>query len=48
MAGSFVENINLLASKFPIIEESNEIFDDDVVPILREISQLDIGAAIKK
>lgn len=46
MAGSFVENINLLASKLPIIEESNEIFDEDVVPILREISQLDIGAAI--
>ena len=46
MSGSFVENINLLASKLPIIEESNEVFDEDVVPILREISQLDIGAAI--
>ena len=46
MAGSFVENINLLASKLETIEESNEIFDEDVVPILREISQLDIGAAI--
>ena len=46
MAGSFIENINLLASKLPIIEESNEIFDEDVVPILREISELDLGAAI--
>lgn len=28
MAGSFVENINLLASKLQIIEETNEIFED--------------------
>ena len=40
MAGSFVENINLLASKLPIIEESNEIFDEDVIPILEEIVTL--------
>lgn len=46
MAGSFVENINLLASKFPIIEESNEIFDEGVIPVLHEISQLDLGAAM--
>ena len=46
MAGSFVENINLLAGKLDIIEESNEIFDEGVVPILREISELDLDAAI--
>ena len=46
MAGSFVENINLLASKLPIIEESNEIFDEGVIPILEEISQLDLDTAI--
>ena len=46
MAGSFVENINLLASKFPIIEGSNEIFDEGVIPVLHEIAQLDLGAAI--
>ena len=46
MAGSFVENINLLASKLPIIEESNEIFDEGVIPVLEEIAQLDLDAAI--
>ena len=46
MAGSFVENINLLASKLPIIEESNEIFDEGVIPILEEMSQLDLDTAI--
>ena len=46
MAGSFVENINLLASKLPIIEESNEIFDEGVIPVLEEIAQLDLDTAI--
>ena len=46
MAGSFVENINLLASKLPIIEESNEIFDEGVIPVLEEIAQLDLEEAI--
>lgn len=46
MAGSFVENINLLAGKLDIIEESNEIFDEGVVPILEDISQLKLADAI--
>lgn len=46
MAGSFVENINLLASKLDIIEESNEIFDEGVMPVLHEIAQLDLKEAI--
>ena len=46
MAGSFVENINLLVGKLDIIEESNEIFDDGVMPILEDISQLNLADAI--
>ena len=46
MAGSFVEHINLLASKLDIIEESNEIFDEGVIPVLHEIAQIDLGEAI--
>ena len=46
MAGSFVENINLLAGKLDIIEESNEIFDEGVMPILEDISQLKLADAI--
>ena len=46
MAGSFVENINLLAGKLDTIEESNEIFDEGVIPILNEIAQLDLAEAI--
>ena len=46
MAGSFVENVNLLASKLDIIEESNEIFDEGVIPVLHEIATLDLEEAI--
>lgn len=46
MAGSFVEHINLLASKLPIIEESNEIFDEGVIPVLHEIAELDLEEVI--
>ena len=46
MAGSFVENINLLASKLKIIEESNEVFDEGVIPVLEEIVQLDLEDAM--
>ena len=46
MAGSFVENVNLLARKLPIIEESNEIFDEGVIPVLEEIAALDLEEAI--
>ena len=47
MAGSFVEHVNLLASKLPIIEESNEIFDEGVIPVLEEIAALDLAEAIE-
>ena len=46
MAGSFVENINLLTSKLTIIEESNEIFDEGVIPVLEEIALLNLDEAI--
>jgi hypothetical protein len=46
MAGSFVENVNLLASKIGVVEEANSIFDDDVIPILEEIALLDLDEAI--
>ena len=37
MANSYIANINALAAKLDIIEESNGIFDDGVIPILEEI-----------
>ena len=46
MAGSFVENVNLLASKVGAIEEANVIFDEGVIPILQEIATLDLEEAI--
>ena len=46
MAGSFVENVNLLASKVDAIEEANVIFDEGVIPILQEIATLDLEEAI--
>ena len=45
MAGSFIENINLLVKKLDIIEESNEIFDENVIPVLEEIASLDLYEA---
>lgn len=42
---SFVENINILASKIAIIEESNDIFDESTIPILEEIASLDLEDA---
>ena len=46
MAGSFVENVNLLASKVATIEEANSIFDEGVIPVLEEIALLDLDEAI--
>ena len=46
MAGSFVENVNLLASKVGAIEEANVIFDEGVIPVLQEIATLDLEEAI--
>ena len=46
MATSFVENVNLLASKVDIVEEANSLFDEGVIPILEEIALLDLDEAI--
>lgn len=47
MAGSFVENVNLLASKIDVVEEANSLFDEGVIPILEEIALLDLDEAIQ-
>lgn len=46
MAGSFIENVNLLASKVAVVEEANSIFYEGVMPILEEIALLDLDEAI--
>lgn len=43
---SFVENINILASKIGIVEEANSIFDEGVIPVLEEIAELDLNEAV--
>lgn len=47
MATSFVENVNLLASKVDVVEEANSLFDEGVIPILEEIALLDLDEAIQ-
>lgn len=47
MATSFVENVNLLASKVDVVEEANSLFDENVIPVLEEIAGLDLDAAIE-
>ena len=47
MATSFVENVNLLASKVDVVEEANSLFDENVIPILEEIADLDLDAAVE-
>ena len=47
MATSFVENVNLLASKIDVVEEANSLFDEGVIPILEEIALLDLDEAIQ-
>lgn len=47
MATSFVENVNLLASKVDVVEEANALFDENVIPVLEEIADLDLDAAIE-
>jgi len=39
---SFVQNVNILASKIDVIIEANSIFDGGVVPVLSEIAELDL------
>ena len=47
MATSFVENVNLLASKVDVVEEANSLFDENVITVLEEIADLDLDAAIE-
>ena len=44
---SFIANINKLAAKLNIIIEAAGLFDENVIPILEEIAELDLGAAIE-
>lgn len=46
MAGSFVENVNLLVSKVDVIEEANALFDEGIIPVMQEIALLDLEEAI--
>lgn len=46
MANSFIANVNALAQKLDAIVESNEIFNDGVIPILEEIAALDLQEAV--
>ena len=46
MATSFVENVNLLASKVDVVEEANSLFDEGVIPVLEELVLLDLDEAI--
>ena len=45
-SNSFIANVNALATKLDIIIESNDIFDEGVIPILQEIADLDLQDAI--
>ena len=44
---SFIQNVNALAGKLDIIVESNDIFDEGVIPVLEEIAQLNLAEAIE-
>lgn len=44
---SFIANINKLAAKLNVIIEAVGLFDENVIPILEEIAELDLGAAIE-
>ena len=39
---SFIANVNTLASKVDTIIEANKIFDAGIIPVLDEISQLNL------
>ena len=43
---SFIKNINSLAAKLDIIIDSNDIFDEGVIPVLEEIASLNLEEAI--
>ena len=44
---SFIENVNKLARKLDILLESNALFDDNIIPILEEIAELELKEAIQ-
>ncbi len=44
---SFIANINKLAAKLNIIIEAVGLFDENVIPILEEIAELDLNSAIE-
>lgn len=44
---SFIANINKLAAKLNVIIEAVGLFDENVIPVLEEIAELDLDAAIK-
>lgn len=46
MSDSFIANVNALADKLATIVESNEIFDENTIPILEEIAALDLQEAV--
>jgi len=43
---SFIQNVNAIAEKLPIIVEANSIFDEGVIPVLEDIAALDLSEAI--
>lgn len=45
--GSFVENVNKLSLNLDTIVKANSMFDDSVLPILKEVSDLDLQEVTK-
>lgn len=46
MNNSFIANVNRIVNKLDVIVETNEIFDEGVIPILSEIAELDLQEAV--
>ena len=44
---SFIANINKLAAKLNVIIEAVGLFDNNVIPVLEEVAELDLDAAIE-
>ena len=44
---SFIANINKLAAKLNIIIEAVGLFDENIIPTLEKLAELDLGAAIE-
>lgn len=45
--GSFIANINTLAENLETIISANSIFDENVIPVLTEIADLDLDLAVQ-